>query len=224
MSGDSLANGVKSKTVNWRLIIKRSAQVLMLPVGVLFWILYCLKALIWGKRAAFACCSQCLSLLPGRCGCLVRWSFYFLAARRCSWDVTIEFGTIFSSPTIELGRHVYIGAYCVLGDVQLSDGVRIASGVSIPSGSRQHWTQVVGQDGSAARSESPNRYDRVTIGEGAWIGERAVILADVGNWAIVGAGSVVTSPVEDHSVAVGVPARVVRRLPTASHESGPAKS
>lgn len=220
MSSDPPENGVNREAVSPRLIIKRCVQVLVLSLGVLFWVLYRLEALIWGKRPAFACWSQCLSLLPGRCGCLVRWSFYFLAARRCSWDVTIEFGTIFSSPNIEIGRHVYIGAYCVLGDVQIGNGVRIASGVSIPSGSRQHWVQVVGQGGDAGGPESPNQYDRVAIGERTWIGERAVILANVGTRAIVGAGSVVTSPVENDSVVAGVPARVIRRLSPASSEIG----
>lgn len=196
-----------------RLIIKRCIQGLILPVGFIFWVLYRLKSLIVGKRSSFACWSQCLSLLPGRCGSLLRWSFYFLAARRCSWDVAIEFGAIFSSPDIELGRHVYIGAYCVLGDVRLGDGVRIASGVSIPSGGRQHWEQVTTRDSDMPTSELPNQYQRITIGEESWIGERAVVLADVGTHAIVGAGAVVTSPVPDGCVVAGVPARVIRQLP-----------
>jgi len=111
-----------------------------------------------------------------------------------------------------MGRHVYIGAYCVLGDVRIGDGVRIASGVSIPSGGRQHWEQVVPQDDSSLFPEVPNEYRQITIGERAWIGERAVVLADVGASAIVGAGAVVTSPVEDFCVVAGVPARTIRRL------------
>jgi acetyltransferase-like isoleucine patch superfamily enzyme len=39
-------------------------------------------------------------------------------------------------------------------------------------------------------------------------------MADVGRHCIIGAGSVVTQPIPDYAVAVGVPARVVRsRLP-----------
>lgn len=50
------------------------------------------------------------------------------------------------------------------------------------------------------------------VGSGAWLGTRAIILdgVDIGAHAIVGAGSVVTHSVPSFSVAVGVPARVIR--------------
>jgi hypothetical protein len=41
-------------------------------------------------------------------------------------------------------------------------------------------------------------------------GDRAVVMADVGRHCVIGAGSVVTRPIPDYAVAVGVPARVVR--------------
>ena len=49
----------------------------------------------------------------------------------------------------------------------------------------------------------------VTVGEGASIGARAVCVAPVriGDWAMVGAGAVVTSDVPDFALVVGVPAR-----------------
>ena len=49
----------------------------------------------------------------------------------------------------------------------------------------------------------------MTIGRDTWIGDRAVIMCDVGEHCVVGAGSVVTKPVPDYAIVVGSPARVV---------------
>lgn len=53
----------------------------------------------------------------------------------------------------------------------------------------------------------------VRIGAGSWLGHGAIILPGVtiGAHVVVGAGSVVTSDLPDSSVAVGNPARIVRR-------------
>ena len=50
----------------------------------------------------------------------------------------------------------------------------------------------------------------VTIGEGAWIGTGAIVLADVGPGTIVAAGAVVTKPLPANVIAGGVPAKVIR--------------
>jgi acetyltransferase-like isoleucine patch superfamily enzyme len=53
----------------------------------------------------------------------------------------------------------------------------------------------------------------VRIGAGSWIGHGVVILPGtrIGRNVVIGAGSVVRGDIPDHCVAVGVPARVVRR-------------
>ena len=53
----------------------------------------------------------------------------------------------------------------------------------------------------------------VHIGDGAWLGHGAVVLpgASIGCNVVVGAGSVVTGDIPAYSVAVGNPARVIRR-------------
>lgn len=54
----------------------------------------------------------------------------------------------------------------------------------------------------------------IEIGDGAWIGARAIILkgVKVGRYAVVGAGSVVTKDVPDEHIAVGNPARVIKKI------------
>ena len=56
----------------------------------------------------------------------------------------------------------------------------------------------------------------VAIGDRVWVGARAIILKGVtiGHDAVIGAGSVVTSDVPPYSIAVGTPARVLRRTTT----------
>ncbi|MCC5952880.1 MAG: acyltransferase [Acidimicrobiia bacterium] len=53
----------------------------------------------------------------------------------------------------------------------------------------------------------------VVIGDRSWLGHHVVVLPGVtiGRHVTVGAGSVVTEDLPDYSVAVGVPAKVVRR-------------
>jgi acetyltransferase-like isoleucine patch superfamily enzyme len=58
--------------------------------------------------------------------------------------------------------------------------------------------------------EQPGVWPRVTIGRDSWVGDRAIVLADVGKHCVIGAGSVVTRPIPDYAIAVGAPARVIR--------------
>lgn len=52
----------------------------------------------------------------------------------------------------------------------------------------------------------------VTIGEGCWIGEHVCIIgASVGKHSVIGANSVVTHDIPDYCVAVGSPARIIKR-------------
>jgi carbonic anhydrase/acetyltransferase-like protein (isoleucine patch superfamily) len=53
----------------------------------------------------------------------------------------------------------------------------------------------------------------VRIGAGSWLGHGVVVLpgADIGAHVVVGAGAVVTRDLPDNCVAVGAPARVIRR-------------
>lgn len=55
--------------------------------------------------------------------------------------------------------------------------------------------------------------DRVCIGDGSWLGTNVVIAGNVciGRNCVIGANSVVTCDIPDYCVAVGAPARVVKR-------------
>ncbi len=52
----------------------------------------------------------------------------------------------------------------------------------------------------------------VVIGRGAWLGENVCVIgASVGRGSVVGANSVVTHDIPDYCVAVGAPAKVIKR-------------
>lgn len=51
----------------------------------------------------------------------------------------------------------------------------------------------------------------VRIGEGSWLGENVCVIgANIGKHCVIGANSVVTHDIPDYSVAVGVPAKVIK--------------
>lgn len=52
----------------------------------------------------------------------------------------------------------------------------------------------------------------IIIGKGSWIGENVCIIgASIGRNCVIGANSVVTHNIPDYSIAVGIPAKVVKR-------------
>ena len=52
----------------------------------------------------------------------------------------------------------------------------------------------------------------ITIGDGVWIGAGVIVLPGVkiGDRSVIGAGAVVTRDIPSESIAVGVPARVIK--------------
>lgn len=57
------------------------------------------------------------------------------------------------------------------------------------------------------------REDGVEIGHDVWVGHAAIIMAGVkiGTGAVIGAGAVVTKDIPPYAIAVGVPAKVIRK-------------
>jgi acetyltransferase-like isoleucine patch superfamily enzyme len=185
-----------------KLLADAAASVLVFPAVLA----YLAGRLALGPEKAFPGWSQLFSLLPGLTGVYLRRAFYRLVLRRCAAGSFLGFGTVFSHPTAEVGRDVYVGVYCCLGDVTLEDDVLLGSHVSVMNGTAQHGTERL----DISIREQPGTWPRVTIGRDSWVGDRAIVMADVGKHCVVGAGSVVTKPIPDYAIAVGTPAKVVR--------------
>jgi acetyltransferase-like isoleucine patch superfamily enzyme len=136
---------------------------------------------------------------------------------------------------IELGDRVFVGRhsilYCKNGDLLIAAGCSISSNCTLFSSNRLTVGEgtVIGaysyllsggeydsspQAGPFAQQSGMQTVGPLTVGPDAWIGARVTVLdgANIGRRCVIGAGAVVTRPVPDGSLALGVPARVVRSL------------
>jgi acetyltransferase-like isoleucine patch superfamily enzyme len=194
-----------------KFVVHALAVLLVLPAFGL----YRLTSLLLGKQKAFPGYSQAFSMIPGLIGVYLRRAFYSLVLPRCEEGACLSFAVIFSHPTAEVGRNVYVGPFCCLGDVTLEEDVLLGSHVSVMNGSAQHGIDRL----DIPVREQPGVFPRVTIGRDSWIGDRAVVAANVGAHCVIGAGAVVTREIPDYAIAVGVPAKVVRFRESRSGEA-----
>ncbi len=109
---------------------------------------------------------------------------------------------------IHSGKNVYFNVNCVVLDtmkVTIGDNVFFAPNVHI-------YTATHPLDAIERRTVEFSK--PVTIGNDCWIGGNSVICPGVtiGNGCVIGAGSVVTKDIPDNSLAVGNPAKVIRKL------------
>lgn len=138
-------------------------------------------------------------------GVFVRRAFSRLVLPQFDADACISFGTVFSHPTASIGKTVYIGVGFMIGDALLDEDVLLGSHVSVINGNHQHGLDRL----DLPVREQPGEYQRIAIGPETWIGNRAVVMADLARKCVVGAVSVVTKSVEDYAIDVGNPARVI---------------
>lgn len=100
-----------------------------------------------------------------------------------------NFNHIFATESIKIGKDVLTA-----DKVYISDNLHSYEDISIPI-----MHQLVKQ------------ISTVEIGEGTWIGENVCIIgAKIGKNCVIGANSVVTKDIPDYSVAIGIPAKVIK--------------
>jgi virginiamycin A acetyltransferase len=179
------------------------AAAIVSPVAVHFFVWAYLRR---GHRdQVFQGHSQLMSLLPGITGNFLRRAFYKLTLLDCAPDCCISFGTTFATPDVSIGRGVYIGTFCNIGHADIGPDVLIGTGVMITSGRQQHYFSRL----DIAIRLQGGENARVTIGRDCWLGNGAVVMADLAEQSIVSAGSVVTHAAAPRSILTGNPARVV---------------
>ena len=109
-------------------------------------------------------------------------------------------------PEIIIGNNFYMNAGChILGEIQIGDNVQIGP-----------KTVIWGRDHGISKGElirnQPHVKKPIVIGNDVWIGANVTVLkgVNIGDGAVIGAGSIVTKDIPEYAIAVGNPAKVIR--------------
>lgn len=164
------------------------------------------RSALVGRDRAFQASCEWLALVPGFTGQGLRRAFLAATTAGCGADTVVGAGCHFSTTRLRLDGNAYVGPGCNLGWVHVERDVLLAAGVQIPSGPHTHGIERL----DVPMRDQPGTPVCVHVREGAWVGNGAIVLADVGRHAVVAAGAVVTRPVPDFAVVAGVPARIIR--------------
>jgi UDP-2-acetamido-3-amino-2,3-dideoxy-glucuronate N-acetyltransferase len=130
-------------------------------------------------------------------------------------------------PKAQIGRDCILGQNVFVGnDVILGNNVRVQNNVSIYDAVRLEddvfcgpsmvFTNVINPRSAIERKEE---YLPTIVKKGASIGANATVVCgnEIGKYAFIGAGSVVTNPVNNYALVVGNPARQIGWVSKAGH-------
>lgn len=121
-----------------------------------------------------------------------------------------------------IGQNVVISPEVILGrNVKVQNNVSIYTGVTCDDdvflGPSMVFTNVINPRSAVNRK---NEYMKTHVGRGASIGANATIVCghDIGKFAFIGAGAVVTKHVPDYALVVGNPARQIGWMSEYGHK------
>jgi UDP-2-acetamido-3-amino-2,3-dideoxy-glucuronate N-acetyltransferase len=119
-------------------------------------------------------------------------------------------------PGAYVGDRCSIGQGCFIGRVRIGHGCRIQNNVSVYDGVTLEDDVFLGPSCVFTNVKHPrahvqrkDAFDRTLVCKGASVGANATIVCGVtiGEYAMIGAGAVVTADVPPHALVVGVPGR-----------------
>lgn len=119
--------------------------------------------------------------------------------------------TLFFGNNVQVNDYVHI---CAMQEVRIGNNVLMAGKIFISDSS--HGSYKGTPDDSSPDIppiDREYRMDSIIIEDNVWIGESVVIMpgVNVGYGSIIGSNSVVTKSIPSYSVAIGSPARVIKR-------------
>ena len=110
---------------------------------------------------------------------------------------------------VSIGDHTRIGLHnTIIGPVVIGSHVNLAQGITITA------LNHIFSDPQKRIDEQGVSTDQVIIEDDAWIGANAVILPGVtiGRHSVIAAGAVVTKDIPPHSLAAGIPAKIIKQI------------
>lgn len=129
----------------------------------------------------------------------------------CRFDLNGDSKTLFIGSNCEMGDNVHIVAH---KNVTIGNNVLMASKVFISDTNHGVYKGEYQDIPDSIPKERLLVSSPVIIGDNVWIGENVVILAgsEIGSGCIIGANSVVSGFVNKNTIAVGAPAREIKRF------------
>lgn len=115
-----------------------------------------------------------------------------------------------SSPVVKIGNRCLIGRGSgIVGHFSIEIGDDVWTGHHVYITDQNHGYEDVGMP--ISQQSQPER--AVKIGNGSWLGHGTVVLPGVtiGEHVVIGANAVVSKDIPSFSVAVGIPAKVIRQ-------------
>jgi len=141
-----------------------------------------------------------------------------IGARTKVWNrAQVREGAVIGDDCI-IGKDAYVDTGVRIGDrVKIQNGALVYQGVTVETGvfigpgailTNDRYPRAITAEGELA-TEADWTLDEIHLGYGCSIGAGAIVVAgsDVGRFATVGAGAVVTRPVPDYALVAGNPAR-----------------
>jgi acetyltransferase-like isoleucine patch superfamily enzyme len=182
------------------------AQLFALPFAFTCWLE---KNLSSRSESIFSFWTHVFALLPGIPGVFLRRGFYSLTLDRCTLNCHIGFGTIFAHRAVIVEENVYLGIYCTIGAAHLGKHCLIGSHASLLSGSAQHTRD---EETGEWLAFSSSDMVQINVAANVWVGEGAIIMADIGQGSLIAAGAVINTNVKENVVMAGNPARFVKHF------------
>jgi acetyltransferase-like isoleucine patch superfamily enzyme len=113
---------------------------------------------------------------------------------------------------IRISNRASIGCNSVIismDGLEIGEAVLIAGGCYISAGAYKYENPNLPIMDQVVYTNGP-----ISIGAGVWIGTRVTLLdgVKIGKNAVIGAGAIVTKDIPEYTVAVGIPAKVIREI------------